>query len=185
MKQLITALGLSLSLLLSGCGGSTSGDSGTVAMSVTDAPVDDENVLGVYVTFTGLQYQYADSNESWKEVDFNETTIDLLSLQDGNTSMLNRVELPAGVIEHVRFKLNTEKCYVETLGGRAYMKVPSGDQTGFKAIGSFTIPAGGTVSVTADFDLRKSVNMNHNGYSLKPTIKIVDNIQGITGPARP
>lgn len=179
MKQLIAALGLSLSVILSGCGGGSTSDSdtATVTMSVTDAPVDDENVLGVYVTFIGLQYQYADSNESWKEVDFNETTIDLLSLQDGNTSMLNKVELPAGVIDHVRFKLDTEKCYVETLAGRAYMNVPSGDQTGFKAIGSFTIPAGGTVNVTADFDLRKSVNMNANGYSLRPTIKIVDNIQ--------
>jgi hypothetical protein len=179
MKQLIAALGLSLSVILSGCGGSTSDDSGTVALSVTDAPVDDENVLGVYVTFTGLQYHYTDSNESWKDVDFNESiTVDLLTLQDGNTSMLNRVELPAGVIDHVRFKLDTEKCYVTLLGEiNETMEVPSGDQTGYKAIGSFTIPAGGTVNVTADFDLRKSVHMNHNGYSLRPTIKIVDNIQ--------
>ena len=87
------------------------------------------------------------------------------------------MELPAGVIDHVRFMLDTENCYVETLAGREYMKVPSGDQTGYKAIGSFTIPAGGVVSVTADFDLRKSVNKNAKGYTLKPTIKIIDNIE--------
>ncbi|MDD3592310.1 MAG: DUF4382 domain-containing protein [Sulfurovum sp.] len=139
---------------------------------------------GVFVTFTGLQYHYADSNESWEEVDFNETTIDLLSLQDGNTSMLNQVELPAGVIDHVRFKLNTKKCYVILSGDiNETMFVPSGEQTGYKAIGSFTIPAGGTVNVTADFDLRKSVKLTGNDqsvsskYILRPTIKIVDNIQ--------
>lgn len=183
MKQLIAALGLSLGLILSGCGGGGStadSDMGTVAISVTDAPVDDENIQGVYVTFTGLQYHYDDSNESWEEVDFNESrTVDLLSLQDGNTTLLNQVELPAGVIDHVRFKLDTDNCYVTLIGEiNQTMEVPSGDQTGYKAIGGFTIPAGGTVNVTADFDLRKSVTITGNDkYILRPTIKIVDNIE--------
>ncbi|MDM5270654.1 DUF4382 domain-containing protein [Sulfurovum sp. zt1-1] len=182
MKQLIAALGLTLSLLLSGCGGgSTSTTTGIASMSLTDAPTDDENVKSVFVTFTGLRYQYADSNESWQDVDFNESrTIDLLTLQDGNSTMLNEVELPAGEIAHVRFKLDTSNCYIEFVDGSptAKLTVPSGDQTGYKAIGGFTIPAGGVVNITADFDVRKSVASTGNGkYMLKPTIKIIDNIE--------
>ena len=190
MKMFHKLIGIVLSLtmitLISGCGGGSSDTAitttktGTVALSLTDAPTDDENIRGVYVTFDALRYQYADGNESWEDVDLNESrTINLLDLQDGNTTLLNYVELPAGEISHVRFVIDTDKCYIDlVVGGEQPLEVPSGDQTGFKAIGGFTIPAGGTVNVTADFDVRKSVTTTGNGrYLLRPTIKIIDNIE--------
>jgi len=193
MKRLMTILSIAVSLFFAGCGGGTSSTTtsttGTVALSLTDAPVDDENIKSVYVTFTGLRYQYADSNDSndgWQDVDLNGSrTVDLLALQDGNTTLLSEVELPAGEISHVRFVLDTSKCYIEfEVGDPVDMIVPSGDQTGYKAIGGFTIAAGGIVNVTADFDLRKSLthtgsstnNNSNDKYLLNPTIKIVDNI---------
>ena len=191
MKKFHKLIGIVLSLtmmtLLSGCGGgSTSTNTGMVSLSLTDAPTDDKNIIGVYVTFDALRYQYADSNDSWQDVDLNESrTINLLDLQDGNTTLLNQVELPAGEIAHVRFVIDTENCYVDlNVGGEQPLEVPSGDQTGYKAIGGFTIPAGGAVYVTADFDVRKSVTVTGNiekninvTYKLNPTIKIIDNIE--------
>jgi len=194
MKRFHKLIGIILSLtmitLIAGCGGggdtSTASNTGTVALSLTDAPTDDANIKGVYVTFDALNYQYEDSNDSWEYVELNESrTINLLDLQDGNTTLLNYVELPAGVIDHVRFVIDTENCYVDlNIGGIQPLEVPSGDQTGFKAIGGFTIPAGGTVNVTADFDVRKSVTVTGNieknvnvTYKLNPTIKIIDNIE--------
>jgi len=178
-------LSLTLMTLISGCGGgvdtSTSASSiGQVSLKLTDAPTDDTNVKGVYVTFTALRYQYADSSEGWQDVDLNESrTINLLDLQNGNTTFLNQVALPAGEIAHVRFVLDTSECYVDlVVGGMQPLDVPSGDQTGFKAIGGFTIPAGGTVDITADFDVRKSVTVTgKNNYKLRPTIKIINNIE--------
>lgn len=174
-------LALTFSFIFSGCGGSTTdSDTGTLLLKLTDAPTDHEDITGVYVTFTGLSYQYADTNDSWQDVDLNTSrTIDLLTLQDGNTTLLQQVELPAGEITHVRFMLDTSECYVELLDSqRVDMKVPSGDQTGYKAIGGFTIPAGGIVNVTADFDVRKSIAATGNGkFNLNPTIKIFDNIE--------
>jgi len=186
MKKFHKLIGIVLSLtmmtLLSGCGGGgdTTVNTGTVALSLTDAPIDDKNVTGVYVTFDALRYQYKDNNDSWQDVDLNESrTINLLDLQDGNTTLLNYVELPAGEILHVRFVLDTEKCYIELNNDtNESLEVPSGDQTGYKSIGGFTIPAGGTVYVTADFDLRKSVTLTGNDkWKLNPTIKIIDNIE--------
>ena len=196
MKRFHKLIGIVLSLtmitLISGCGGgdtSTTANTGTVALSLTDAPTDDENIKGVFVTFTALRYQYADTNESnesdegWQDVDLNESrTINLLDLQDGNTTLLNRVELPAGEISHVRFVLDMTKCYItfhdDDTNTSLELEVPSGEQTGYKAIGGFTIPAGGIVNVTADFDVRKSVTATGNGrYKLRPTIKIIDNVE--------
>jgi len=177
-------LSLTIMTLISGCGGgggtTTASNTGQILLNLTDAPTDDENVKGVYVTFNALRYQYADSNDSWQDVDLNESrTINLLDLQDGNTTLLNQVELPAGEIAHVRFVLDTSDCWIELADtGMQPLDVPSGDQTGFKAIGGFTIPAGGTVNVTADFDVRKSVTVTgNNNYKLRPTIKIIDNIE--------
>jgi len=158
---------------------------GTVTLSITDAPTEDEIIKGVFVTFTALRYQYADTNESnesdenWQDVNLSEPrTVDLLALQNGSTTLLDQTDLPSGVIEHVRFVLDTENCYVELEGNIAEkLIVPSGDQTGYKAIGGFTIPTGGIVNVTADFDLRKSLVINKKKYLLKPTIKIIDNIE--------
>ena len=55
MKQLISALGLSLGLILSGCGGGTDGtasasNTGIIALSLTDAPTDHEDITGVLLS---------------------------------------------------------------------------------------------------------------------------------------
>ena len=189
MKRFHTLIGIILSFtlmtLISGCGGGgTSSDAttGIVNMRLTDAPIDDETVEGVYVTFTGLRYQYKDSNESWQDVDLNESrTINLLALQEGNTTMLNRVELPAGEILHVRFKLDMNNCYITFNDGSPtqMLTMASVEQTGYKSTNGFVIAAGGTTNITADFDVRKSVNIAKNGneYKLKPTIRLIDNME--------
>jgi hypothetical protein len=60
-------------------------------------------------------------------------------------------------------------------GSEVPLFVPSGAQSGYKAVGQFTVPANGTVSVTADFDVRKSVvKAGASGmYILKPTIRLI------------
>lgn len=188
------ALSLTMATLINGCGGG-GGDTvatapvsktGNVSLSLKDAPIDDKNVTGVWVTFVALRYQYSDNDDNWQDVNLSEAvTINLLDLQNGKTIPLNNIDLPAGEIEHVRFVLDTapDKCYVtvkavidgvETTENHP-LTVPSADQTGFKAIGGFAILEGGTVNITADFDLRKSVTLTGTGeYILKPTIKLTD-----------
>jgi hypothetical protein len=53
--------------------------------------------------------------------------------------------------------------------------VPSGGETGYKATGQFTVPANGTVEVTADFNVHEAVVVADSHYILKPTIKLIVN----------
>ncbi len=185
MKRFHTLIGMIVSFtlmtLISGCSGDdTSGIStGTATMNIADAPVDDENVLGVHVAFDAVEYKTAGSK--WVVEELNETrVINLLDLQDGNSTMLAaQTELPIGRINQVRFVINERETFIELKNeGNVSLTVPSGEE---KIVGGFVVPAGADVNITADFDLRKSLVASSIGnaikYSLKPTIKIVDNSQ--------
>lgn len=163
---------------------------GKLALSVTDSPVDAANVKAVYVTFTGLEYQNGEGDWQTAATFVGPRTINLLELQNGKTSLLGEFNLPSGNYTGLRFKLDAPTrggnvpsnpgCYIELVNGdKKPLFVPSGGQTGYKAIGSFTVPINGLVEVTADFDLRKSVvsTGGNTNYLLNPTIKITVNNQ--------
>mgnify|MGYP000676685176 CR=1 FL=1 len=178
-KLIALVLSLTLMTLISGCGGggdtSSTPSTGTATMNITDAPVDDQNVLGVHVAFDAVHYKPASSD--WVVEELNETrVINLLDLQDGNSTLLtSQTELPTGRINQVRFVINEAETFIElVLEGNVSLTVPSGEE---KVVGGFVVPAGGDINITADFDLRKSLVLDNKGYKLKPTIKIVDNSQ--------
>ena len=178
-KLIVLALSLTIMTLISGCGGSSDSDTsvstGTAIMNITDAPVDDKNVLGVYVAFDEVHYKPASSE--WVVEELNETrVINLLDLQDGNSTLISQTELPTGRINQVRFVINEAETFIELKNedDNVSLTVPSGEE---KVVGGFVVPAGGDVNITADFDVRKSLVLHNGVYSLKPTIKIVDNSQ--------
>lgn len=173
-KLIGVVLSITLMTLISGCGGGTSASTGTASMNIADAPVDDENVLGVHVAFDAVHYKPAGSE--WVVVELNETrVINLLDLQDGNSTMLTaQTELPVGRINQIRFIINPAMSFIELVDRNDTLTVPSQVE---KVVGGFIVPAGGDINITADFDLRKSLVLDAKGYKLKPTIKIVDNSQ--------
>lgn len=178
------------SLLMISCDSGEANGDGKFVLNVTDAPIDEENVTGVYITFTGIEYQI--DGEGWQTAEgFGDpVTINLLELQNGNTSLLGEFNGGAGNYTGLRFKLDAVDrdgevpsnpgCYITYEdGSEKPLFVPSGEQTGYKAVGNFTVPVNGTVEVTADFDLRKSVvKAGASGkYILKPTIRVIVNNQ--------
>ena len=69
-------------------------------------------------------------------------------------------------------------CYLEFADNSTEpLFVPSGGETGYKAIGHFEVPVNGTVTVTADFDISEpgTVHVAGSRYILKPTIKLIVN----------
>ena len=191
---------IALFAVFTGCEeeGENLGQSGTVALSLTDAPVDDTSITGVYITITGIEYHK--KNNEWQTFEEFEgpQTHNLLELQDSISVLLGNFEMDAGQYNQLRFMLDaaergqgqgqgqgqsqggpktTPGCYLEYEDGSTEdLFVPSGGKSGYKATGSFRVPSNGSVELTADFDVRKSVVETGNGrYILKPTIRLITN----------
>lgn len=191
---------VALSLVLAGC---TSGDTGVMRLSVTDAPiVDTDEVTGVYVTFSGVEYNL--DGEWGAMTGFGDPkTYNLLELTGGESELLGDLVLPAGTYEQIRFMIagtmetaagppTTTETWVNRDDNEVYdsdtdaaLFIPSAAQTGYKATADepFSVPANGTVSITADFDLRRAVVSAGGRYILKPVVRLVveDQAGTITG----
>lgn len=156
----------------------TQSDTSLVKLSLTDAPVDDENIAGVYITITGIKYEYINSTQ-WLESNLEAPiTLNLLDLRDGKTRDLAALELKQGEIEHIRFMLDLDNCYItfkDDPERKEKIEIPSGEQTGFKSTNGFVVGATGETNITADFDVRKSLTLTKKGYKMKPTIKLINN----------
>ncbi|WP_186755635.1 DUF4382 domain-containing protein [Echinicola salinicaeni] len=163
---------------------------GTVSLSITDAPIDEAGVSAVFVTITGIEYQM--SGGSWEAFEEFEgpVTINLLDLQNGASELLGDFNAGAGTYTGLRFlldaavqnqnEISNPGCYITFEEAEDQpLFVPSGGQSGYKAIGDFTVPVNGTVGITADFDLRKSVTKAgaSGKYLLNPTIRVIVNDQ--------
>ena len=157
---------------------------GTLKLYLCDAPLDAENVTGVYITINEIQYHLVGQWITCEEFE-GPKTYDLLELTGGNSALLGELTLPAGNYTQIRFMLDIPEkgsqtanpgCYIEFADNSTEpLFAPSGEKTGYKAIGHFEVPVNGTVEVTADFDVRKAVVVAGSSYILKPTIKLIVN----------
>jgi len=188
MKQIIRIIfAISILSLVFSCDTDGSGnipDIGYLELSITDAPIDASNVKSVWITITEIKYQ---KNNEWQSTGLlpSPITVDLLTLTHGSTYDFSQIPLSVGTYSNIRFSLDIleegtsgeSNCYIEfNDGSSSPLFVPSGDQTGYKAIGSFDITKDGITGITVDFNLRKMVVKKGNGdYLLKPVLRMVDN----------
>jgi len=161
-------------------------ETGALELYLSDAPIDANNVTGVYITIDEIQYHRDGQWITCEEFD-GPKTYNLLELSEGNSALLGELMLPAGHYTQIRFMLDIPEmgsppsspgCYIEFAGNSTEpLFVPSGGETGYKAIGRFTVSINGTVEVTADFDVRKAVIEAGSRYVLKPAIRLIVNDQ--------
>jgi len=157
---------------------------GTLKLYLSDAPMDAENVTGVYITIEEIQC-HRDSRWITCEEFEGHKVYNLLELTGGNCALLGEFTLPAGKYTQIRFMLDIPEkgsrptspgCYIKFADNSTEpLFVPSGGETGYKAIGQFEVPVNGSVDVTADFDVLKAVVVAGSSYNLKPTIKLIVN----------
>ncbi|MFC1998967.1 DUF4382 domain-containing protein [Chloroflexota bacterium] len=185
-------------------------DTGTLSLNMTDAPIDAGTVAGVYISITrvdiGVQSPGETEEVEWVELanySDDPVQINLLDYTEGLAYEIGEFDIEAGQYNQIRFYLDAPEegegaptspgCYIEFTDPEADdapLFVPSGSNSGYKAVGSFEVPENGNVEVTVDFDVRKSVHVTGSGqgeadphYILKPTLRlIVDSEAGnITG----
>jgi hypothetical protein len=185
MKKILLSVAIILAMLAaSGAGCGEASGTGTLELYLTDAPIDAENVTGVYITINEIQYHINDQWITCEEFE-GPKTYNLLELTNGNSTLLGELVLPGGHFNQIRFMLDIPEmgqnpanpgCYIEFADNSTQpLFVPSGNTTGYKAVGEFTVPNNGIVEVTADFDVRKAVHLASSHYILRPTIRLVVN----------
>ncbi len=180
-------------------GSSTSDGSGTLSLSLVDAPVG--SYKAVYVTIGEVQVcmeagtcdnqgEGDDCECQWETVDTLNQTFNLLELVNGVTASLGQKDLAAGTYHQMRLLLHDVQDLSDNILGNAHpypqylideddeeheMKVPSGYQTGIKLVHPFDIDSGLTTELILDFDVARSVVKagNSGKYLLKPTIKVI------------
>jgi len=140
-------------------------------------------VTAVNIKVIGIEYRH---EGEWTEVDgFEHKTFNLLELQKGNSLPLGDFELPAGHYTQIRFMLaipekeedvkSNPDCNITFEDAPTVpLFVPSGGQSGYKGIGEFEIIADSNVSITADWDVGRSIVVTGSEkYLLKPVIRLV------------
>src|SRR4030042_3703251 len=108
MKKFVLALVTILAMLAAsgaGCGEATGTGTGILELYLSDAPLDAENVTGVYITINEIQYHMNDQWIACEEF-VGPKTYDLLELTGGNSSLLGELALPGGHYNQIRFMLN-------------------------------------------------------------------------------
>jgi hypothetical protein len=135
---------------------------GDVRFEITDAPIDDTNVEGCFVTVTAVKVDgEVISNFSGKQ------TIDLLAFQNGNVKSLGFAELEAGTYSNVALVLDYESdvngnspgCYVQTTDNVKHDLQASANSANELTLSSesFTVEENGSTNIVMDFDVRKAV----------------------------
>ncbi len=169
-RAILTMITMVAALLLSACGGGGSGGasgSGEVALYMTDAPLLEENVTGVYVTIEEVMVK---SDGNWRTLEGFEgpKTVNLLTLQNGERIKLAEATLPEGEYK-LRFDLDAKRCSIAFKNdSNVPLKVPSGK---IEVQGSVLVTEG-KIEAIVDFDLHKSVIRTGYGYLLKPFLRV-------------
>ena len=192
---IISALMISALFLSCGSGGSgdsSSGETGTVAMSLTDAMSNKFNA--VYVTIDDVQVHLkgnGNGNNSWTSVSTPNLpkTFNLYDLTNGVREEIGLADLEAGDYTQMRLIIGEDpdsginlfseahphaNYVIDTDDNYQELKIPSGYQTGLKIVHGFTISANQTTELILDFLAEKSVVVSGNGenWHLKPTVKV-------------
>jgi hypothetical protein len=182
----------SMTVLLVACGGGGGGSdgisTGSLSLSLTDAPVDGADE--VVVEFYGVELQPANGERITFDfteqctVDPASCQIDLMTLTGGVSDLVLDAEtVPSGQYNWVRLMVkadqNIRDSYIVVGGQEFELRIPSGGESGLKLNRGFVVPAGGMADFTIDFDLRKSVHdpVGSSDYILRPSLRIVDNAE--------
>lgn len=139
---------------------------GSLQMKMTDAPIDDANVQSAVVTITEVRID-GEAYEGFS----GKTTIDLLTLQNGNVKALGLSELEVGSYSEISVVLdhstdangNMPGCYVQTVDGVKHELQASASSTQELVIAkAFEIKENETTDIVIDFDVRKAITTEAN-----------------------
>ncbi len=192
MKTKFFGLLILLMGLIYACNESINGDdpvekSGTVTISLTDAPFPAELVEEVNVTIDSIKLKIAendDSEEGESESGFVTLAVDktfnLLELGNGETEILGDIDVPAGEYSEIRMHVTEAKIKLVEEEEEMDIKIPGGSSSGLKIKikPALVVNEGESYEVLLDFDVSRSFFVKGNpkkekikGFMFKPVIR--------------
>lgn len=178
----IGAVGAALAVAACGGGGGGGGGSapsGTLQLSMTDAPACYEHVMvnvAKVRVHMGDDTGTGDADGGWRDiVPANAPVlVDLVNLTNGQLQELGSATVPAGRYHQMRLVLAATGNTVTPVGGTAQpLKTPSGQQSGLKIKADFEVAADEVNDYLLDFDACKSIVLTGSGmYILKPVVRL-------------
>lgn len=134
---------------------------GTMSIEITDAPIDDASVQGVFVTVTEVKI------DGQSIAGFEPKTIDIKAYQEGNVALLVESDVAAKTYSSISLVLdhttdasgNAPGCYVmKTDGTKEALMAGAQNTTELTLNGqNITVDENQTSEVVIDFDLRKAI----------------------------
>jgi hypothetical protein len=175
----LTPLALLPVVALAGCGGGGSGaggNTGTLRVSLVDAP--DPSITSLNVTIDRVEAHVINPNDPndnepghWQAITTDPQTFDLLDLVT-NEAILGSGTLPVGRYSQVR--LFVSNATVTDATGTHPVTIPSAGNTGIKLNVDYTISPNQVTAILLDFNVSKSLIKTGNGqYRLQPVIPVV------------
>lgn len=159
-----------------------SSQNGKAHMNVhlTDAPADYQevniDVRGLRIHYTPTSSDTVDANPErdgkWIDLPVDSMIVNLLDLTNGVDTLLSSAELEPGFYKELRLILGDNNSVVVD-GNSNYLKVPSGQESGFKIKFQTELEADEELDVVIDFDAARSVHKagKSGKYILKPVLK--------------
>ncbi len=142
--------------------------SGTLKVSITDSPIDSPDVKAVFVTVTEIKVD-GKTFDGFK----GPKTVNLLELQNGNSSSLGDGNFNAGTFNKITLVLDYEKdqsgaapgCYVQKADNtKQKLQLTGSAQNSIDlTTKEFIVKEGTTTDIVLDFDLRKAVKSETSG----------------------
>jgi len=182
-------------VLMAACGGSdTNPGTGTLGVSLTDAPACGFDAVNVTVSKVRVHSSSSagEGDVGWIDIPVNRK-VNLLHLSNGVLDKLGQAPLAAGHYTQVRLVLDPNSALglansvVPAGGTETALVTPSAVQSGIKLVHEFDVVAGQRADLVLDFDACTSIVRRGNGtFALKPVIQAIPSVlNGINGFVSP
>lgn len=176
-------------LMLSACGGSGSGGTGTLRVAITDAPACGYQAVNITIEKVRVHQSSSagDNDGGWTDIVLSPARrVNLLELTNGVLEELGQTALPAGRYTQLRLVLapnagtNPPANSLQFVGASSEVPLttPSGQQSGLKLNVNIDVQDGQLADVVLDFDACRSiVPRGASGqYNLKPVIAVTPRV---------
>jgi len=138
-----------------------------IKLLLTDNPASYDSVN---IHIQGMRVKMNTDEDSWITVQSKDTTVNLLDLQNGVTTIIAQDNVPAGILKEVRFILGSDN-YVVVDGIRHDLQTPSAEDSGLKI--KIDKELGESLNTfVLDFDASLSVKEQKGAYKLMHVIKL-------------